>query len=84
MINMQPLCHGSGHTSNAEAVTRWKPLSKTAIGAALSEPLDIQALSHWKGSLWLDISAHRPILHTYHLRWVPFQRYLLCTIRIHM
>lgn len=66
---------------------------KTAIGAALSDLLDIQAPSHWKGSLWLDISAHRPILHTYDTlhttsgRWVGavarLQRYVL-SVYVHV
>lgn len=50
--------------SNAEAVQDGNPVKNGDL-RAFPEVLDIRARSHWEGSLWLDISAHRPILHMY-------------------
>lgn len=65
IINMQPLSlHNRYDTCRMLKRCKMETLSKTAIGAPSPSFWDIRARSHWEESLWLDISAHRPILHT--------------------
>lgn len=55
----------TGHTSNAEAVRcKWKPLSKTVIGAPFPSSWTSEHVLIGKDPCGLIFPSHRPILHT--------------------